>query len=83
MEEGHTTVVQRAFTSVTEAVFPASRGLREISRRRILNTGIHSNCTFYSYLYCLSCPRILNSILNFTVSRMRKRVDQTVICSVI
>lgn len=39
MAERQTTVVQRAFTSVTETVFPASRGLREISRRRILNTG--------------------------------------------
>ena len=39
MEGLHGTVVHRAFTSVTETVFPASRGLREISRRRILNTG--------------------------------------------
>ena len=41
MDDRQSTVVQRAFTSVTETVFPGSRSLKHISRERVLGTGIY------------------------------------------
>ena len=39
MEERQSTVVQRAFTTVTETVFPGSRSLKNVPRERVLGTG--------------------------------------------
>ena len=39
MEERQPTVVQRAFTTVTETVFPGSRSLKNVPRERVLGTG--------------------------------------------
>ena len=39
MEDRQSTVVQRAFTSVTETVFPGSRSLKHIPRETVLGTG--------------------------------------------
>ena len=41
MEEKQTTVAHRAFTSVTETVFPGTRSLKHISRERVVGTGIY------------------------------------------
>ena len=39
MEDRQSTVVHRAFTSVTETVFPGSRSLKHIPREKALGTG--------------------------------------------